>query len=229
MEDFAETTVVVVGASGVFGALMAQGLIARGADVRLMVRRPEAVAADLSHLPVAVADITMRMEVARALTEVTQGQKIDGIVNCTGVVAFGSVSGLSEEVANQLMAVNSLGVLNLTSLASTHLKPGGFLTSFTGVAADMPIIGMGAYCASKAAAKMAMAVAARELRREKIRVIDVRAPHTETGLANRALEGEAPTMPEGLQPQVVVVGVLDALAGGEKDLPAEAFGSATSE
>ena len=93
----------------------------------------------------------------------------------------------------------------------------------------MPIIGMGAYCASKAAAKMAMAVAARELRREKIRVIDVRAPHTETGLANRALEGEAPTMPEGLQPKAVVDRVLYALAGGEKDLPAEAFGSATSE
>jgi NAD(P)-dependent dehydrogenase (short-subunit alcohol dehydrogenase family) len=228
VEDFAETTVVVVGASGVFGGLMARGLIARGADVRLIVRRPDAVAPDLNHLPVAVADVTVRTDVARALTEVTQGQRVDGIVNCTGVVAFGSVSELSEEVANRMMAVNALGVLTLTSLASTHLNPGGFLTSFTGVAADMPIIGMGAYCASKAAAKMAMAVAARELRREKIRVIDVRAPHSETGLVSRALEGAAPKMPEGLQPLVVVDRVLDALAGGEKDLPAEAFGFGAS-
>ena len=228
MEDFAETTVVVVGASGVFGGLMARGLIARGADARLIVRRPDTLAPDLSHLPVAVADITVRTEVARALAEVTQGQKIDGIVNCTGVVAFGGVSDLSEEVANQLMAVNALGVITLTSLASTHLNPGGFLTSFTGVAADMPIIGMGAYCASKAAAKMAMAVAARELRREKIRVIDVRAPHSETGLVGRAIEGSAPKMPEGLQPSVVVDRVLDALVRGEKDLPAEAFGGAAS-
>ena len=228
MEDFAETTVVVVGARGVFGELMARRLVARGADVRLMVRRPDAVAPDLSHLPVAVADITKRADVARALTEVTHGHKVDGIVNCTGVVAFGSMSELSEEVANRLMAVNSLGVLNLTSLASTHLNPGGFLTSFTGVAADMPIIGMGAYCASKAAAKMVMAVAARELRREKIRVIDVRAPHSETGLVNRAIEGTAPKMPEGLQPLVVVDRVLDALAGDEKDLPVEAFGSAAN-
>jgi NAD(P)-dependent dehydrogenase (short-subunit alcohol dehydrogenase family) len=87
----------------------------------------------------------------------------------------------------------------------------------------MPIIGMGAYCASKAAAKTAMAVAARELRREKIRVIDVRAPHSETGLVDRALEGAAPKMPEGLDPQFVVDRVLDAIVDGEKDLPAEAF------
>ena len=226
MDEFAEKTVVVVGATGVFGGAMARGLIARGADVRLLVRRPEAVAADLGHLPVATADVTSRAQVAAALAEVAQGQKVDGIVNCTGVVAFGSVSELSEAVAEQLMAVNALGVQNLTSAASSHLEPGGFLASFTGVAADMPIIGMGAYCASKAAAKMAMAVAARELRRGKIRVIDVRAPHSETGLVGRALEGAAPKVPEGLQPQVVVDRVLEGIARGEKDLPAEAFGSA---
>jgi len=222
-EEFAGTTVVVIGATGVFGRVMAEGLRARGADVRLIVRRPDALAPGLRDLPVAVADITRRTEVATALTEVTSGQKVDGIVNCTGVVAFGSVSELSEEVTETLMAVNALGVLTLTSLASSHLNADGFLVSFTGVAADMPIIGMGAYCASKAAAKTAMAVAARELRREKIRVIDVRAPHSETGLVDRALEGAAPKMPEGLDPQLVVDRVLDAIAGGEKDLPAEAF------
>jgi len=87
----------------------------------------------------------------------------------------------------------------------------------------MAIIGMGAYCASKAAAKMAMGVAARELRREKIRVLDIRAPHIETGLITRALEGTAPRMPEGLAPQAVIKRVLEAIATGEKDLPAEAF------
>ena len=39
----------------------------------------------------------------------------------------------------------------------------------------------------------------------------------------RALAGTAPTMPEGLDPAVVVERVLSALAAGEKDLPAEAF------
>ena len=121
------------------------------------------------------------------------------------------------------MAVNALGVINVISLATTSLNPEGFLASFTGVAADMTIACMGAYCASKAAAKAAMGVAARELRRQKIRVLDIRAPHTETGLITRALEGTAPKMPEGLQPQAVIDRVLDAIAVGEKDLPAEAF------
>ena len=72
-------------------------------------------------------------------------------------------------------------------------------------------------------AAAALAVAARELRRKKIRVIDIRAPHTETGLVSRALEGVAPRMPEGLDPSFVVHRVLQAIAAGEKDLPAEAF------
>jgi len=68
-----------------------------------------------------------------------------------------------------------------------------------------------------------MAVAARELRARKISVLDIRAPHTETGLVNRALEGSAPKMPQGLEPQVVIDRVLLFLTNGEKDLPAEAF------
>ena len=223
MDELSGKDVVVIGATGAFGGLMARSLRARGAEVRLVVRRPDALASDLSDLPVAVADIRTRREVASARAEVALGRSLDGIVNCAGVVAFGRVGELSEEVASELMGVNSLGVLNVTSLASSHLSPGGFLVSFTGVAADMPVIGMDAYCASKAAAKMAMAVAARELRREKIRVIDVRAPHSETGLVSRSLGGTAPKLPEGLPPQVVVDRVLRAVEGGERDLPAEAF------
>ena len=224
--DFEGKTVVVIGATGVFGRLMAQSLSARGADVRLIVRNPGNLATELSHLPIATADITKRTEVGEALIGVTQGQPVDGIINCTGVVAFGGFGELSDDVTSELLAVNAQGVLNVISLASAHLNPEGFLASFTGVAADMSVVGMGAYCSSKAAAKMALAVAARELRREKIRVIDIRAPHSETGLVTRALEGTAPKMPEGLQPQVVVDRVLEGIINGEKDLPAEAFSKA---
>ena len=44
---------------------------------------------------------------------------------------------------------------------------------------------------------------AREARRGKVRVIDARPPHTETGLAGRAIEGQAPRMPEGLSSETV--------------------------
>jgi short-subunit dehydrogenase len=228
MNYFENKIVIVVGATGVLGELMAHGLRKQGADVRLIVRRPELLAVTLSDLPCSVADITKRSDVEAALTAVSLGHTVDGIINCTGVVAFGSFSDLSAEVAQELMAVNALGVMNLISLAPVNLNPESFLASFTGVAADMAITGMGAYCASKAAAKTALSVATRELRREKIRVLDIRAPHTETGLVDRALEGMSPKMAEGLQPQAVIDRVLQAIAQGEKDLPPDAFDTQNS-
>ena len=195
MNYFANKTIVVIGATGAFGQLVAHDLREQGADLRLIVRNPNSLRPDLRDLPAAVADIRERDEVAAALTLLSHGQPVDGIINCTGVVAFGNFSELSDEVARQLMAVNSLGVINLISLASTSLNPEGFLASFTGVAADMAVTGMGAYCASKSAAKTAMAVAARELRRKKLRVLDIRAPHTDTGPMDRALEGMVPNIP----------------------------------
>jgi len=139
------------------------------------------------------------------------------------------VSALSDHVTQELFAVNALGTMNLISVAGDSLRADGFLASYTGVAADLALPGMGAYCASKAAAKAAMAVAVRELRRSKIRVVDIRAPHTETGLVSRALAGTAPSMPAGLNPSFVVHRVLQALARGERDLPVDAFDDSNSE
>ena len=109
------------------------------------------------------------------------------------------------------------------AVMSQDLSAERVIASLTGVAADMTIIGMSAYCASKAAAHRAMVIAARELRSRKITVLDIRAPHTETGLVGRALHGTAPKMPPGLAPEAVVRRILTAVADGEKDLPAEAF------
>jgi NAD(P)-dependent dehydrogenase (short-subunit alcohol dehydrogenase family) len=220
---FANKIVVVAGATGVLGELTARHLRDMGADVRLLARDRERVATDLADLPFAAADVSRRDDVATALASLASGDALHGIVNCTGVVAFGAAGELSEEVARQVFAVNALGVTNLLAVASTALGTGGFFASFTGVAADMTVLGMGAYCASKAAAKSTLAVAAREWRSKKISVLDVRAPHTETGLVTRALEGRAPTMPTGLDPLLVVKRVLEAFAAGERDLPAEAF------
>jgi cyclic-di-GMP-binding biofilm dispersal mediator protein len=223
MTYFENKTIVVIGATGVFGSHVARSLHQQGADVRLIVRNPRGLDETLGRLPVAVASISDRGELESAFTEVSLGRPVDGIINCAGVVAFGAFNDLSERVGAELMAVNAIGTMNVIRLAGEGVNPDGFLASFTGVAADMAIAGMGAYCASKVAAKTAMAVATRELRAKKIKVLDVRAPHSETGLVNRALEGTAPKMPLGLEPQVVVDRVLEAIAHGEKDLPAEAF------
>ena len=83
---------------------------------------------------------------------------------------------------------------------------------------------MAAYAASKAALTAADRALARELRRSGVDVIDVRPPHTETGLAGRPLAGTAPRLPTGLDPDAVAGRVLDAIEAGRAELAATDFG-----
>ena len=46
-------------------------------------------------------------------------------------------------------------------------------------------------------------------------MIDVRPPHTETGLATRPLAGSAPKMPQGLDPAAVAERVVAAIEQGD--------------
>ena len=54
-------------------------------------------------------------------------------------------------------------------------------------------------------------------RQAKVRVIDA-SPSTETGLADRAIEGQAPRMPEGLPPETVAKVIAEAIDGDVTDL-----------
>jgi cyclic-di-GMP-binding biofilm dispersal mediator protein len=84
---------------------------------------------------------------------------------------------------------------------------------------------MAAYGASKAAVRSFDEALAREGRRQGVRVIDARPPHTETGLAGRAIAGTAPKMGIGLDPDFVARIVCDAIESGATDLPSSAFTS----
>jgi cyclic-di-GMP-binding biofilm dispersal mediator protein len=73
---------------------------------------------------------------------------------------------------------------------------------------------MSAYCASKSALSAWLGSVAFELRRDKIRVIDARPGHTETGLATRPLFGAAPQMPEGMTAEHVAGVIVAAIESG---------------
>jgi len=218
---FNDKTIVIIGGTGVLGAELAKQLLAAGATVKIVARTPLRVSDELAEVPVAQAEISSRDSLAAALDEL--GGPVDGIINAAGVVAFGSLTEVPEEIVAELLRTNAQGVVNLLAEGAHRVTEGGFITSLTGVAADVDVLGMSAYCASKAAAKKTMAIGSRELRSKKISVLDVRAPHTETGLVTRALFGAAPKMPEGLTPEFVASRILKALELGEKDLPADSF------
>jgi len=213
--------VVVVGATGVLGARIAAHFAEAGARVSAVVRNHERLdGASVSQY--ALADVTDHAALKMAFASVAP---FDGVVNATGVVAFGSVADLDDVTLAQLFAVNAIAPIVMLRESSPHITDGGFFVNLSGVVATQPVAGMAAYSASKAAAWAAMTAAARELRRRRIDVIDARPPHTETGLATRPLAGTAPKMPEGLMPDAVAARIVTAVATGERDLPTEAFTS----
>ena len=217
--DLAGKKILIVGATGVLGAELASQLSAAGASVSAIVRS----AATLDQTTVtahAIADITDSSALSSAFATLAP---LDGVINAAGIVAFGPIAELDDETLAQLFAINTIAPIVMLSERSRHIAEGGFFANITAVVAQQPMAGMAAYSASKAGIWGAMTGAARELRRQQIDVIDIRPPHTETGLANRPIAGVAPKLPQGLEPSVVAARIVKAIVDGERDLPVEAF------
>ena len=220
--DLGGKHVVVVGATGVLGARVAAHLAAAGARVSAIVRDHTRLDG-ASVFQYALADVTDTAAMRVAFASVASVGPIDGVVNASGVVAFGGIGELDDATLAKLFAVNATAPIVMLRESATLIADGGFFVNISGVVATQPVAGMAAYSASKAAAWAAMSAVARELRRRQIDVIDVRPPHTETGLASRAIAGVAPKMPVGLTPDVVAARIVAAIVAGERDLPVEAF------
>lgn len=220
VRDLTGAHVVVVGATGVLGSRIAHHLSARGCRVSAIVRDHTRLDGG-SVVQYALADVTNHQALRVAIASVAP---FDGLVNASGLVAFGNVTDLDDATIDRLFAVNAIAPLVMLRESAVHLPDGGFFLSVSGVVATNPVAGMAAYSASKAAAWAAMSAVGREWRKRRIDVIDARPPHTDTGLELRAIAGSAPRMPVGLNPDAVARRIVDAIVAGERDLPTEAFG-----
>lgn len=218
-------SVLIAGASGGLGSSIAKNLAARGAVLTLVARDR----ARLERLDVAghraALDLRDPEGCSAAVSEAIQhGGGLDAVVNAVGVVAFGPVEELSVDAIEEVFMTNTFVPIFLARAALTEMSPGGVILNISGVIAEQNLPGMAAYGASKAATRSFDEALAREARRRKIRVIDARPPHTETGLADRPVEGTAPEMPTGLDPAAVSEVICDAIEGDLTDLPSSAFG-----
>jgi cyclic-di-GMP-binding biofilm dispersal mediator protein len=149
---------------------------------------------------------------------------IDGAVFASGVVGFGAHGTIPSGSVQRLVDVNTVGPLELTNDLLPHLRDGGAIVFITGAVVDFTTAGMAAYTAAKAGLSAACPVLRRELRSRKINVIDARPPHTETGLATRAIFGDAPKMKQGLEAEVVAKRIVDAIVNDENELAPVVFG-----
>lgn len=228
--QFVGKQALVVGASGALGSRIAERLAVGGADLTLVGRSTEALGAAAPSAAEArvrriIADLrdpAAADDAVRAALE-PSGQ-IDLVVNAMGVVAFGDVADLDSDTVEELFLTNAFGAMFLSKAALPVMGAGGTMASISGVIAEQNMPGMAAYGASKAALRSFNEGFAREARRKKVRVLDIRPPHTETGLAGRAIAGTAPNFPTGLDPDSVANTIVAALADDSvKDLPASSF------
>lgn len=219
---------LVVGATGVLGAAIARSLAAEGVALSLTGRRQDRLdelSAELGDrvLGTTVLDLADPQAPARAVTGAAGRQGLDLLVIASGVVAFGSVEELDDDDLDELFLVNTLGPARVLRAAVPVLGEGSTVVLLSAIVADRPTAGMAAYSASKAALTAFGRALQHELRRRRIRVLDVRPPHTETGLAGRPVAGTAPALGTGKDPQAVADRVVRAIIDGERDLPADAF------
>ena len=229
MTDVAGKRILVNGATGALGSRIAQQLHSAGATLVLTGTSPEKLQALGLPVELYALDLSLPSAAQSLIQTVTSAGQLDGIVAAHGVVAFGPVAELDTQTVQLLQAINQTSPIELITSAIPALsaaKAAGsepFVLTISGVIADMPTAGMAAYGASKAGLKAFVSAAQRELRREGIRIVDTRPPHTETGLASRAIAGVAPAMPQGLDPDAVAARIVAAIVNDEKDVPAEAF------
>lgn len=210
--------VVVVGASGGLGRSIADVLERRGATV-VRVNRSGGDGIDVA---VDLRDSTAGRTIVDHVLE--RHGRLDGVVVAAGIVAFGDLVDTDDVVIEELFLTNTLAPMWLAKRVAPALQDSsGFFLNVSGVVAESPMPGMAAYAASKAAIAAALEAIRRELRRSKVTVIDVRPPHTETGLASRPLAGRAPSMPEGLAPSTVAERIVVAIERGETSVSAAAF------
>jgi cyclic-di-GMP-binding biofilm dispersal mediator protein len=216
--DLDGAVVAVLGATGGLGRPICAELEARnasvvrvnrsgeGADVRLDLR-------DGSAGEVLVSAVRDRYD------------RLDGVVNAAGIVAFGDLADTDDVVVEELFLTNAMGPLWIArAVLPLLIDSRGFFANISGVVASTPMPAMAAYCASKAAAAAGFQALRKEVRRSKVQVIDLQPPHTETGLADHPLAGTAPSMPTGLAPETVAARVVVAIEQNEAIVTADQFG-----
>ncbi|GAA4698577.1 SDR family oxidoreductase [Nocardioides nanhaiensis] len=211
---------LVVGAGGGVGAPLSRALVEAGARVVGTGRDPGSLDERVPGLEAVLALDLLDVTAARAAVDEAAERLggLDVVVVASGIAGFGAVEELDDAVAEQLVAVDLLGPMTVCSAALAHLADPGQLVVLSAILADQPMAGMAAYSATKAGLSGFLQALRKEVRRRHVGVLDVRPPHMETGLADRAIAGEPPRMPAGYDVDAFVELVLRGMREDSSEL-----------
>ena len=216
--EFSQKVALIAGGTGGLGRALTTELRSQGCIVVTVSRT---ASTDPTHL---VADLRSPESATAVINEViAKHGALNIVINAMGVVAFGEIGATSVDTIEEVLLTNTFGHIFFMQAALHHVQKESVLVGISGVIAEQNLPGMSVYGASKAAVRSFDEALAREARKAGVRVIDARPPHTETGLASRAVAGTAPKFPVGLDPTAVARRIVQAIADGETDLPSTAF------
>ena len=222
--DFAQKVALIAGGTGGLGSALATELRSRGCIV-VTVSRTQLTQSTQSPDPNHIAADLRSPDSATAVIDqvIAKHGALNIVINAMGVVAFGEISTTSIDTVEEVFLTNTFGHIFLMQAALRKISQGSVLVGISGIIAEQNLPGMSVYGASKAAVRSFDEALAREARKVGVRIIDARPPHTETGLASRAVAGTAPKFPRGLEPVAVAQRIITAIANGETDLPSTSF------
>lgn len=170
LPDLSGRTVVVTGASGGLGKIIATELARVGASVTLAVR-------DMAKGRAAAGTMTGRTDVralnladlasVRAFAANWTGD-LDILINNAGIMRDRSLKKMTEDDWQSVLRVNLTGAYHCIQQAAPLLRSGGRIVNIASVAAHLGFFGQANYAASKAGLIALTKVAARELARQGV-------------------------------------------------------------
>lgn len=191
--------VLVTGAASGIGAAVARALLASGRGVAAVDRDARGLDRLFeecgSGLIPRVLDLTDEPQVRLFVDELeTSVGPITGLVNAAGVLPLGRLSVDALEIASfrHAFSVNVEAVWTMSRAVARHMvtRQSGSIVTVSSNAGTTPRIGMGAYCATKAAATMLTRCLGLELAESGIRCNVVSPGSTDTPMLRSLLSGD---------------------------------------
>jgi NAD(P)-dependent dehydrogenase (short-subunit alcohol dehydrogenase family) len=145
--------IVVTGASGALGKVVAEVALARGARVAAVDHAPSQIPATAERIELGGVDLTDPAQAKKAIdAAAAHFGKLDALLNIAGAFAFEAVAEGDPKTWQRMYALNVLTALNASRAAILHLAASGAgrIINVGAMGALQAGAGMGAYAASKA-------------------------------------------------------------------------------
>jgi len=145
--------VVITGASGALGKVVAEAALAQGAKVAGVDHAPTQLPATENRIELGGVDLSDASAAKKALDAVAAHfGRLDALINIAGGFAFETVAEGDPKTWQRMFALNLLTALNASRSALPHLaaSAAGRIVNIGAMGALQAGAGMGAYAASKA-------------------------------------------------------------------------------